>query len=69
MFSSISLQDPDKWNMDTDATDHVHTNVGVVDSICNNHNFHRILVGDMSKILVKLDMHLFQSKTYIADYI
>ena len=43
--------------MDTGATDHVHSNVGILDSVCGNCTSYSVLVGDGSKVPVVTSGH------------
>lgn len=43
--------------MDTDATDHVYSNRGILESIANNHGTHFIYVGSRSKMPIYMTRH------------
>lgn len=46
------------WVMDTRATDHVHSNIGIFKSVSNNRHYHQsIYVGNGSAILVVTSGH------------
>ena len=60
LFNTMTLNDLGNsgWVMDTGATDHVHTNRGILNSVSNNHYSPRaIYVGNGSAILVVTSGH------------
>lgn len=59
IFSSLSFTNPENSSriMDTDATGHIHSNGGILESISNNHRTHFIYVGNWSKMPVNMTEH------------
>ncbi|KAJ9560829.1 hypothetical protein OSB04_005989 [Centaurea solstitialis] len=59
LFNTMSLNDPGStdWYMDTRATDHVHTNAGILNSILDKHDTRSILVGNGSHMPVVTTGH------------
>ncbi|KAI3524088.1 hypothetical protein L1887_02737 [Cichorium endivia] len=55
----MNLNDPGtgEWVMDTGATDHVHSNSDILDSLCNNYFPRSIYVGNGSAIPVVTSGH------------
>lgn len=66
LFNTFSLNDPgnDGWVMDTGATDHVHSDSGILHSILNNHGNRSNLVGDGSAIPVTTTGYTFLLNPY-----
>lgn len=56
----MSLHEPqNEWIMDTGATDHVHENEGILETLSDNNNYHSVLVGNRSPISITKTGHSY----------
>lgn len=55
----MSLHEPgqNNWIMDTRATNHIHVNEGMLETLSHNHNSHYVLVGNRFNIPITKTGH------------